>query len=200
MKKYIYTSRLFTVILFCFSALLMQAQTSVFNYTGAIQTYTVPAGVTSISIEAKGAQGGTSTVATGGRGASMKGNFVVTPGQVIRVLVGQQAPTIASGSFVGGGGGGGTFVVDQSTNQPLVVAGGGGGAAGQCCGVVNNGVDAVVATSGTAGLNQSGGTGAEESMEMEEARPHKGRTVVPEVDFLPMVPMGHRELPVEDRI
>lgn len=160
MKKYIYTSRLFTVILFCFSALLMQAQTSVFNYTGAIQTYTVPAGVTSISIEAKGAQGGTSTVATGGRGASMKGNFVVTPGQVIRVLVGQQAPTIASGSFVGGGGGGGTFVVDQSTNQPLVVAGGGGGAAGQCCGVVNNGVDAVVATSGTAGLNQSGGTGA----------------------------------------
>ncbi len=160
MRKNLYTKQFVQVFIFCLSALLINAQTSVFNYTGSIQTYTVPAGVTSISIEAKGAQGGSSTVATGGRGAIMKGNFAVTPGQVINILVGQQAPTIASGSFVGGGGGGGTFVVNQSNNQPLVVAGGGGGAAGQCCGVVNNGVDAVVAINGTAGINQSGGTGA----------------------------------------
>jgi hypothetical protein len=159
MRKFIHTIRILTIIALCFSALLIQAQTSVFSYTGTIQNYTVPAGVTSISIEAKGAQGGTSSVATGGRGASMKGNFTVTPGQVIRILVGQQAPVISVASR-GGGGGGGTFVVNQATNQPMVIAGGGGGAAGQCCGVIHNGVDAVVTTNGTAGLNQSGGTGA----------------------------------------
>ena len=160
MRKFIHTMRILSVIAFCFSVSLVQAQTSVFNYTGTAQTYTVPAGVTSISIEAKGAQGGGSTVASGGRGAILKGDFVVTPGQVIRVLVGQQAPTTRSGSHVGGGGGGGTFVVNQSNNQPLVVAGGGGGAAGQCCGVIHNGVNAVITTNGTAGLNASGGTGA----------------------------------------
>ncbi|MBL0882321.1 MAG: hypothetical protein IBJ16_03050 [Chitinophagaceae bacterium] len=160
MTKHFYAKQIVQVFIFCLSALLINAQTTVFNYTGSIQTYTVPAGVTSISIEARGAQGGSSTIALGGRGAVMKGDFVVTPGQVIRVLVGQQAPTIASGSFVGGGGGGGTFVVNQSNNQPLVVAGGGGGAAGQCCGVVHGGVNAVVTINGTAGINQSGGTGA----------------------------------------
>lgn len=123
-----------------------------FSYTGTIQTYTVPLGVSSIEIYAEGAQGGNET-GTGGFGARMQGNFAVTPGQVLDILVGQQPLT-------NNGGGGGTFVVDQATGDPLIIAGGGGGGAGACCGVVHNGVDAVITEDGTAGLNASGGTGA----------------------------------------
>lgn len=94
-----------------------------FSYTGSIVTWTVPAGVTSIHIQAKGAQGGynTSSTTQPGLGADMQGDFTVTPGQTLKILVGQQ-PSNGSGN----GGGGGTFVTDNS-NAPLIVAGGGGG-------------------------------------------------------------------------
>ena len=96
-----------------------------FNYTGTIDNFTVPVGVTSITIIAKGAQGGSNT-GTGGSGAIMTGTFSVSSGQVLSILVGQQ-PT--GGSFAAGGGG--TFVAlgsSYSTATPLIVAGGGGGA------------------------------------------------------------------------
>ena len=48
---------------------------------GSIETFTVPEGVTSITIEAWGAQGGGSN---GGKGARMKGDFTVTPGPELR--------------------------------------------------------------------------------------------------------------------
>lgn len=98
------------------------AQTT-FNYTGTIDTYTVPVGVNTIHIEARGAEGGhnTSSTTTAGLGAIMSGDFAVTPGAQLKILVGQQ-PTATSGN----GGGGGTFVTDSS-NTPLIVAGGGGG-------------------------------------------------------------------------
>ncbi len=94
-----------------------------FSYSGSIVTWTVPAGVTSVRIDARGAQGGwnTSSVYQPGMGASMAGDFTVTPGQQLKILVGQQPSNGA-----GNGGGGGTFVTDIS-NNPLVVAGGGGG-------------------------------------------------------------------------
>ena len=90
-------------------------------YTGAMDSWTVPAGVSSVTIEARGAEGGTgsSSVNTGGLGAIMIGDFMVTPGSTLKVLVGQ----LPTGS---NGGGGGTFVTDNS-NNPLIVAGGGGG-------------------------------------------------------------------------
>ena len=155
-----YTLKASSFCVAMFFLLTGNGQTSTFNYSGTIVNYTVPAGVTSISIEARGAQGGSSTVATGGLGANMKGNFIVTGGQVLKILVGQQAPTNVSGSFIGGGGSGGSFVVNQATNIPMVIAGGGGGAAGQCCGVVHNGVAAVITTNATDGVNASGGVGA----------------------------------------
>ncbi|MBK8329405.1 MAG: T9SS type A sorting domain-containing protein [Bacteroidetes bacterium] len=106
-----------------------------FNYTGSIQTFTVPAGVTSITMEARGAQGGSinvNCVASGGLGARMIGDVAVTPGEVISVLVGQQGFTNGADA----GGGGGSFVV-RTGNIPLVVAGGGGGASNNIgnCGV-----------------------------------------------------------------
>ncbi|MBX7219549.1 MAG: putative Ig domain-containing protein [Blastocatellia bacterium] len=136
-----------------------------FNYTGSLQTYTVPPGVTSIKIVAAGAQGGSVSVscaATGGLGARMEGDFSVTPGENLSILVGQQGLTNGADA----GGGGGTFVV-RTGNVPLIVAGGGGGATNNIgnCGGNRDGLNATVTTSGTAsgnglvagGINGNGG-------------------------------------------
>ncbi|MDT8411678.1 MAG: HYR domain-containing protein [Vicingaceae bacterium] len=92
-------------------------------YSGAIVNWTVPTGVTNLSIEARGAEGSnnTSSGVPAGLGAIMMGDFTVNPGDVFKVLVGQQYT-----NTLGNGGGGGTFVTDIS-NNPLIVAGGGGG-------------------------------------------------------------------------
>ena len=118
---------------FCLIALALishgaKSQTT-FNYTGTLQTYTVPAGVASISIEATGAEGAKgweTTIGTKGEpglGAQMYGEFAVTPGQVLTIMVGQEGQ---QGQHVGGGGGG-TFVWDDGTGTLLIAAGGGGG-------------------------------------------------------------------------
>lgn len=139
--------------------------TQTFNYTGSLQTFTVPAGVTTLTIDASGAQGGsvtTTCAATGGLGARMVGDFTVTPGEVLSIMVGQQGLTNGSDA----GGGGGTFVV-RTGNVPLVCAGGGGGATNNIgsCGSNRNGINATITTSGTAsgnglvagGINGNGG-------------------------------------------
>lgn len=95
-------------------------------YSGAITTWTVPAGITNITIEARGAEGGDGNGGStypAGLGAVMIGDFSVTPGQVIDVLVGEN-------NNAGNGGGGGSFVVDDATGNPLIIAGGGAGASG----------------------------------------------------------------------
>ncbi|MER2999332.1 SprB repeat-containing protein, partial [Pontibacter populi] len=101
----------------------MQAQQVYnFEYTGSIVNWTVPAGVTYISIEASGAQGGNN----GGKGAKMKGNFTVTPGETLKILVGEKGGDMVINNQGSGGGGGGSFITN-ATNIPLIVAGGGGG-------------------------------------------------------------------------
>ncbi|MGL4599795.1 MAG: hypothetical protein ACRCYO_19875, partial [Bacteroidia bacterium] len=107
-----------TLAVFALSFVGLQAfaQTT-FNYTGAMQTYTVPVGTTLISIDVQGAQGGSITIAcaaTGGLGARMVGDVAVTPGEVLSVLVGGQGQTQGED----GGGGGGSFVV-RTGNVPL---------------------------------------------------------------------------------
>jgi hypothetical protein len=119
-------SFVFFLTAFCF-ATNANAQTSTINYTGTIVTYTVPDGVTKISIESFGAQGGNSLGLTawfksGGLGARMKGDFAVTPGQKLKILVGGKG---GDGNEMGGGGGG-TFVTDFQ-NNPICIAGAGGG-------------------------------------------------------------------------
>ena len=134
---------------------LALAQTTTFSYTGTIQSYTVPAGVTSITITAKGAQGGGETYigATGGLGAIMTGTFAVTPGQVLEVLVGGQG---SSAEYVGGGGGG-SFVWDNSTSTLEIAAGGGGGAGVEWDYLVSlNGVNGTTTTLGTNGNDYGG--------------------------------------------
>jgi hypothetical protein len=127
--------------------------TECFTYDGTIQLWTVPDGVTSITMEAWGAQGGNSTWAgtvSGGLGAYMSGTFTVTPGDDLQILVGGQGESLAVG-----GGGGGSFVATIG-DVPLLVAGGGGGASSD-----QAGVDAVTSQDGTADSlgGISGGTG-----------------------------------------
>jgi PKD repeat protein len=86
-----------------------------------IQLWTAP--VTGIyRIKAAGGQG---FGPFGGRGAEMEGDFQITAGTQLKILVGQQAgPPIGSSNQYGGGGG--SFVT-RTDNTPLVIAGGGGG-------------------------------------------------------------------------
>ncbi|MFF7183409.1 hypothetical protein [Streptomyces sp. NPDC008121] len=90
--------------------------TETFTFTGAPQQFTVPAGVTSVSVVADGAQGGQD----GGLGARVTSGLAVTPGQMLDVYVGG-----AGGSPAGGYNGGGQGTTDPSR---LSDSGGGGGA------------------------------------------------------------------------
>jgi len=113
------------LIMMCFfpSFVLVAQVTQVFNPTGTIEVFEVPPGVFSLTIEVKGAAGGTDADSDiqGGLGAEILGTIDVIPGQKLKILVGQQGTR--------NGGGGGSFVVDSSTNAPLIIAGGGGGSA-----------------------------------------------------------------------
>jgi len=137
-------------ILFSLTAILGLAVVSIgqttFNFTGSIQTYTVPPGISNIQIEAYGAQGGSTATLNGGLGASMQGEFAVSPGQVFDILVGEWPGTANNG------GGGGTFVVENGTNIPYIIAGAGGGASGNCCGAHVDGMPGVAASGGTQGF------------------------------------------------
>ncbi len=112
-----------------FAAMTASAQVTTFNYTDLIETYTVPAGCTSIKIECWGASGSGDDGATGGLGAYMSGEFVVTPGQQFKVLVGEMGVADPDPGTNSAGGGGGSYVTDMS-DVPVIIAGGGGGVDG----------------------------------------------------------------------
>ena len=127
-----------------------------FTVASGIQLWVVPATAT-YRITAVGAKGGNTTDSQGGAGASMRGDFQLTEGATIKILVGQVGLNdLSSGS---GGGGGGSFVV-TSTNTPLIIAGGGGGAADGTSLINRDGMDATTSTSGTAARDgfAAGGT------------------------------------------
>jgi hypothetical protein len=100
--------------------------------TQGIQEWVVPHSGT-YRIESRGAQGGSVLSEwTGGKGALMAGDFNLTKGEMLKILVGQKGSDAKFGhnGSGGNGGGGGTFVVRATNNTPLVIAGGGGGAGG----------------------------------------------------------------------
>jgi len=140
------------------------ATQTVFNYTGSSQSFIVPAGVTTMTIEAIGAQGGNTTAGnggTGGLGASMKGTFSVTPGSTLTIGVGGQ-PSVHGTS----GGGGGSSGVKNGTTVLIVGGGGGGGGYSSNSNSFSNTSNAVTTTSGQnvygctgSTLVSSGGTG-----------------------------------------
>jgi hypothetical protein len=121
-----------------------------YAYTGANQSFVVPAGINWIFVKLWGAGGGAGRIggwswgADGGGGGHVKGLFPVTPGSTIILVVGRGG-TIVNGttqSYGGGGtngsagdnsyaghGGGycGVFVTSVSQANALAIAGGGGG-------------------------------------------------------------------------
>ena len=118
-------------------------------------SFIVPLGVSSLSIEASGAEGGVgssdghgaSPVYAGGLGGYIKATISVTPGQTLYINVGQHPTTSGDGltvfngggyfggccsfccAYVPGYGGGATDVrtSQNDLNSRLIVAGGGGG-------------------------------------------------------------------------
>ncbi len=125
--------------------------TTTFNYTGAVQTYVVPAGVTTINIETYGAEGGTaqndsSNCIIGGLGGYATGDLSVTPGETLNIYVGGRGYAGDIGGWNGGGDacndvstcakGGGASDVRQggkTLSDRVIVAGGGGGAEWSGC-------------------------------------------------------------------
>lgn len=104
-----------------------------FNYTGLLDTYIVPTtGV--YTIDAAGAQAGNSGSNVGGKGGQLKGNFNLTAGQILKILVGGAGGNGGLGTGVGnaasGGGGGGTFVATSIDNTPTILLSAGGGGNG----------------------------------------------------------------------
>ena len=86
--------------------------------TQGYQEWTVPAnGV--YTIEVWGAQGGNAGAGNtaGGKGARMKGDFTLTQGTVLQIVVGQQGTTTSGYSS---GGGGGSFVVKNTNSEKLI--------------------------------------------------------------------------------
>ncbi|HSQ64653.1 MAG TPA: glycine rich domain-containing protein [Polyangiaceae bacterium] len=117
-----------------------------FAYTGAMQDFTVPGGITEVTLEAWGAQGNLSAMSrAGGLGGYATGMLTVTPAQVLHVFVGGGNTVAIAGGFngggsaaphpcasaAGGGGGGASDVRAGGTtlaDRVIVGAGGGGGA------------------------------------------------------------------------
>lgn len=109
--------------------------TAYFNVvTQGIQEWTVPATAT-YRILSVGASGGAfdstyTYLGYPGTGASIRGDFVLTQGTIVRIVVGQ-CPTLSvgAGGQNGSGGGGGSFVYTGTAGSGtiLVIAGGGGG-------------------------------------------------------------------------
>jgi len=123
--------------------------TQTFSFTGSLQTFVVPAGISTLTAECTGARGGNGNQPTspGGFGAYAAGDISVTPGETLIIIAGGTGATGTS-SLHGGGGGGGSFVIRQSGNVPLVIAGGGGGGSYQAS---TPGFNASVTTTGGAG-------------------------------------------------
>jgi hypothetical protein len=135
----------------------LQSQT--FSFTGSMQTFTVPAGVTSVTIETWGAQG---NGGNGGLGGYVKGDLSVTPGQVLNIYVGGQNGFNGGGNGYAatqrnGGGASDVRVGGTGLNDRVIVAGAGGGGGPTDVGIRVGGHGG----GGTVGANYAGGGGGE---------------------------------------
>ncbi|GIK69385.1 MAG: hypothetical protein BroJett020_06800 [Bacteroidota bacterium] len=132
--------------------------TQTFSYTGSTQTFTVPAGVTKITIEAWGAQG---QGGNGGLGGYVKGDLTVTPGQVLNIYVGGKNGYNGGGLghaavLRNGGGASDVRVGGTALANRVIVAGGGGGGGQTDVGNHQGGHGG----GGSCGANYCGGGGA----------------------------------------
>ncbi len=133
-----------------------------FSATGSPQTWTVPAGVTSLHATVYGAQGGASFNGNypGGEGGETKAVLEVQPGDELVVAVGEQGGSGSSNGTGGTGGYGGGGTGGSVANNPAVVAPGGGGGGGSFV-FGRGGTQLWLAAGGGGGsaFNEPGGTG-----------------------------------------
>jgi len=107
----------------------------IFYSTGNVQQFTVPPGVTRVTLQCWGAQGGSLNAigysAVGGYGAYVRGDLAVIPGQVLYVYVGSRsfngAGVSGYGGYVEGGGASDVRTILNDLNSRVIVAAGGGG-------------------------------------------------------------------------
>ena len=137
---------------------------STFSYTGALQSYIVPPGVTSSYVYMWGAGGGGVNGGNeGGAGAYIQGILTTTPGETLSILVGGGGkfggngttnPVPAAGGYGGGGNansGGGTYAGGPANN------GGNGNAGGGRSAIQRSGTEVVtVGGGGGAGYGRGG--------------------------------------------
>lgn len=133
----------YKLLLLLLTAGTLKAQT--YSYTGAVQTFTVPACVTAITVDMVGASGGNNNTIAGGLGGRVQATLPVVPGEVLQIFVGEVGantqgshPGVYNGgagvySYSSGGtagtGGGGTDIrrSPYGVADRIAVAGGGGG-------------------------------------------------------------------------
>jgi len=169
MKK---TLRFTILTLFCLGFGSLYAQVTTYDYTGSSDTYTVPIGVTSISIECYGAEGNVGLGAGGGDaglGGYAEGELAVTPGDILNIFVGGQDGFNGGGTGgdIGGGNGGGASDVrfgGVGLGDRIIVGGGGGGGGSTGCNIawaggVGGAGGGLVGTNGADSPNGGGGFG-----------------------------------------
>lgn len=140
-----------------------------FYYTGTLQTYTVPEGVTSVQVDCVGATGYTASL-EGGLGGRVKCNLSVTPGQTLYVWVAKTHSNITTPEYNA------SDIRTSSTditstdglNSRLIVTGGGGdgsqtnwggGKGGHGGGLIGGSGREGYGTVATGGTQTAGGTG-----------------------------------------
>jgi|GEM_PF-6529139 len=131
--KHTYLTLIFILITILVNGQSNKTDSVLFEFTGTTKTWTVPTGVTSLWVDAMGAEGGGRQAGKGGRVQCL---LPVKPGDKLTITVGGQA-TNDAGGYNGGGtgcgkgfGGGGATDIRLNGNDldaRIVVAGGGGG-------------------------------------------------------------------------
>ncbi|HTT90874.1 MAG TPA: MBG domain-containing protein [Acidimicrobiales bacterium] len=111
--------------------------TVTFPETGSTEPWTVPDGVSSLSVTLYGANGGGASGATGGSGARVEATVSSSPASALTVNVGGSGVAGPDGfaGYGGGGyggevdsgGGGGATTISEGATSVLVAGGGGGG-------------------------------------------------------------------------
>jgi hypothetical protein len=150
LKFFILLSPFFLQPFYSIGQLSCAGRTTVnFSFTGGVQTWTVPANVFSIRIKTRGATGGGATSAgnNSGGGAVIEGEYTVSAGQVLTILVGGRGTN--GDNEAGGGGSTGVYI----GSTLYIVAGGGGGEDN-----TGSGGNGLAAANGSNGGNDAVGT------------------------------------------
>lgn len=152
----------------------------VYSAQGA-STFTVPTGITSLSVKVWGGGGGggaggsSAAGGAGGGGGYVAGTIAVTPGETLTIYTGGGGSAGTRNTAGGGGGGGGYSSIYRDTTPLAIAAGGGGGGGGRNstgntggAGGAGGGTSGIIGTAsgvsgggggGTSSAGGAGGTG-----------------------------------------